>query len=179
MTCFTHKKPHLLLSDPLCFEASTEARRIQNTNGPLNWPSNWGLWKSNGCHYTDGTTACFPPVRNMKNIHHMLIFMILLFEVATTLTARVNKSVKASIIEHKKEGLYGWKQQTIPCRFALLACWCDCCFSVIAAVHYCSNLSSDPWLSHTHKHTQCCFTRGIYEDKTTPGFPKKGRGSCL
>lgn len=98
------------MSDPLCFEASTEARRIQNTNGPLNWPSNWALWKSNGCHHTDGeisrTTACFPPVRNMKNRHQMLVFMILLFDVTTTHTAQVNKSMKTSITEHERSFLW-------------------------------------------------------------------------
>ncbi len=145
MMCFTHKKNSFIaLSDPLCFEASTEARRIQNTNGPLNWPSNWVLWKSNGCHHTDGeiyrTTACFPPVRNMTNTHQMLVFTILLFEVTTTLTARVNKSMKASIIEHERRVCMDGNNRISPRRLALLACWCDCCFSIIAAVHYCSNL---------------------------------------
>lgn len=34
-----------------------------------------------------------------------------------------------------KEGWYGWKQPNLPCRLALLACWCDCCFSIIATVY--------------------------------------------
>lgn len=162
MTCFTHKKiSFIVLSDPLCFEASTEARRIQNTNGPLNWPSNRALWKSNGCHRTDGeiytTTAFFSPFQwKIWKIHIRCSFscMILLFEVTTTLAAQVNRSIKASIIEHERGGgLHGWKQHTLPCRLVLMAHWFDCCFSIIAAEHYCSNLSSDPQLSHAHTNT--------------------------
>lgn len=123
MTCFTHKKISFM-SDPLCFEASTEARRIQNTNGPLNWPSNWALWKWNGCHHTDAekytTTACFPPVRNMKNTHQMLVFMILLSEVTTTLIAQVNKLMKVSIIEHERRVCMDENRGLSP---ADLLCW--------------------------------------------------------
>lgn len=143
MTCFTHKKiPFIALSDPLCFEASTEARRIQNTNGPLNWPSNWALWKSNGCHHTVGeiyrTTASSPPVRNMKNTHQMLVFMILLSEV-TTLTAGVNKSVEASIIEHERRVCIDGNSTFSPADWL---CWhadVIVAFFLIAAAHYCSN----------------------------------------
>lgn len=114
------------------------------------------------------TGACFPPVKNMKNTHQMLVFMILRFEVTTTLTARVNKSMKASMTEHERRV---WKQQTLPCRRALLACWCFfyCCFSIIAAVHFKTCRLIPCWATHTHKQflpeTRMKIKRHLDEDR--------------
>lgn len=82
------KNKFIVLSDPLCFEASTEARRAQNTNGPLNWPSNGTLWKSHGCRRADGTilqdNRLFPLHWEIWKTHiRCLVFMMLLSEVAT------------------------------------------------------------------------------------------------
>lgn len=46
-----------------------------------------------------------------------------------------------------KQDWYRRKQTDLPCRPALLACRCDCCFSVTASVHVTVH-TSDPLLSH-------------------------------
>lgn len=70
MICFTDFKKTTLLRCLTRFVLRLPLKQDENTNGPLNWPSNWALWKSNGCHHGDWeiyrTAACFPPVRLWK-----------------------------------------------------------------------------------------------------------------
>lgn len=132
MTCLAHKKNiSFIASDPLCFEASTEARRIQNTNGPLNWPSNWALWKSNGCHHTEGqiqNNSLFPHVHKCNKYTSDAPFWS-------------SNSPSGWIINETftggtwKEGWYGCKQPNLPCRLAFLVHWCCCGFSITATVY--------------------------------------------
>lgn len=107
----------------------------------------------------------------MKNTHQMLVFMSLLFEV-TTLTALVNKSMKASITVHERTVCMVGNSRLSP---ADLLCWhADVIVAFFFFQNSCSTLLFRLVLwSPAKPHIQSYFTRDTHDDKRHLDLPQR------